>query len=96
MKLRYLKRAQRQLRETVEWLDAHGALADFAKELQRKTKLLQVTPYLGVPVADARMPGVRVMYLATKHILYYRVNEKADCVEVLRVWHSSRGHRPRL
>jgi plasmid stabilization system protein ParE len=96
MKLRYLKRAQRQLREAIDWQDKNGTLDAFEEELRRKVKLLRSTPYVGVTVPKTRLPGVRVVYLSTKHILYYRVKEAADLVEVLRVWHTSRGHRPKL
>ncbi len=96
MKLRYLKRAQRQLDEVLEYLHQNGGLASFRAVLRRKTEALKATPYIGAPVHDARTPGVRVAYLETKHVLYYRVKEKEDCVEVLRVWHTSRGRKPKL
>lgn len=96
MKLRYLKRAQSQLETVLEYLHENGGLASFREVLRRKSEALKATPYIGAPVPDARTPGVRVAYLETKHVLYYRVNVKAGVVEVLRVWHTSRGHRPKL
>ena len=96
MKLRYLKRAQRQLDVVLEYLHENGGLASFRAVLRRKTDALKVTPYIGAPLPDTRTPGVRVAYLETKHVLYYRVNEKAGFVEVLRVWHTSRGRKPKL
>ncbi len=96
MRLRYLKRAERQLRELLAWLNENGDLPSFRAALARKTQLLKATPFAGAPVTDTRMPGVRVAYLETSHILYYRVNEKDGFVEVLRVWHTSRGRRPKL
>ncbi|MDP1922640.1 MAG: type II toxin-antitoxin system RelE/ParE family toxin [Myxococcales bacterium] len=96
MKLRYLKRARRQLREAIDWLQQHDMLEPFEAEFRRKTTVLKVTPYIGVPVPKTRLPGVRVIYLSTKHIIYYRVDERAGVVEVLRIWHTSRGHRPKL
>jgi plasmid stabilization system protein ParE len=96
MKLRYLKRAQRQLREVSDWQEKNGTLDDFEEELRRKVKLLKSTPYVGVTVPKTRLPGVRVVYLSTKHIIYYQVKEAAGVVEVLRIWHTSRGHRPKL
>lgn len=96
MKLRYLKRAQRQLDEVLEYLHENGGLARFRAALRRKTEALKATPYIGAPVPDTRTPGVRVVYMETKHILYYRVKEAIDFVEVLRVWHTSRRNRPKL
>lgn len=96
MKLRYLKRAQRQLDAVLEYLHENGGLASFRAVLRRKTEALKTTPYIGAPVPDTRTPGVRVAYLETKHVLYYRVNEKDGFVEVLRVWHTSRRRKPKL
>lgn len=96
MRLRYLKRAQRQLDAVLEYLHENGGLPSFRAALRQKTHALKATPYIGAPVPDTRTPGVRVAYLETKHVLYYRVNEKAGFVEVLRVWHTSRGTRPKL
>ena len=52
-------------------------------------------PELGVPARSTRLEGVRRILLAkTRHHVYYRV--AADSIQVLAVWHTSRGHSPGL
>lgn len=96
MRVRFLKRAQRQLEVVLEWLHEHGGLSAFRTALRRKLQAISATPHIGAPMMDSRTPGVRVAYLETKHVLYSRVNEELGTIEVLRVWHTSRGHRPRV
>lgn len=64
-------------------------------ELRRVVAFLKASPQIGALVKGAR-PGTRRVLLRTKHVLYYRVNEKDGFVEVLRVWHTSRGRQPKL
>jgi plasmid stabilization system protein ParE len=90
VKLRYLNRAQRQLDAVLQYLHENGGLPSFRAELRRKTDALKVTPYIGAPLPGTRTPGVRVAYLETKHVLYYRVNEKAGFGGAARVAHESR------
>jgi plasmid stabilization system protein ParE len=97
MRVQFLRRASRQLQLQLEWWEENRPDAPnmMQVELRRMLKLLKSTPYMGVEARDVRTPGVRRVFLSTEHILYYRVNEKAGCVEVLRVWHMSRGRAPR-
>jgi plasmid stabilization system protein ParE len=48
-------------------------------------------PYIGSPL-DGR-DGVRLL-VHTPILIYYRVNEASDLVEVLHFWHGSRSRRP--
>lgn len=98
MKTRLLKRAARQLEVQLDWWEDNRPDAPhlLEAEVRRMLRLLRATPFLGAEARDVRTPGVRRVFLRTEHVLYYRVNEKAGFVEVLRVWHTSRGHAPRL
>jgi plasmid stabilization system protein ParE len=97
MRVRFLKRAQKQLLKTLAWMDENDVSTEALEaELARKEKLLEVTPYAGSPVLETKTVGVRVLYLSTRHILYYRVKESAGLVEVLSFWHTSRRRRPKL
>lgn len=95
--IKYTPRADQSLFEALDWMMANGVDSrPFEEELSRKEMLLEVTPHLGAPVVEARTPGVRWLVFSTRHLLDYRVNERAGAVELLLFWHSSRGARPRL
>lgn len=74
-----------------------------AKELARALKEAAAGDFVSegdfwkqVRARDVRTPGVRRVFLETEHVLYDRVNGEAGFVEVLRVWHMSRGQPPKL
>jgi hypothetical protein len=95
--IQYTSRANASLFEALEWMKARDIDSrPFEDELARKEKLLEVTPHIGAPVLEARTPDVRWLVFSTRHLLYYRVNERAGAVELLLFWHSSRGTRPTL
>lgn len=59
--------------------------------------ILRSTPGIGVRAADVRLKGVRRLLLSrTGYHLYYRIHEEERVVEVLALWHTSRGTRPDL
>lgn len=94
--IKYTSSADNSLFEVLEWMRANDIDSRrFEDELARKEALLELTPHIGAPVLDARTPGVRWLVFSTRHLLYYRVNEKAGIVELLLFWHSSR-RAPRL
>lgn len=96
MKLRFLKRAMKQLELQYDWWEENvGSAQRLEAEVEHWLLQLKAMPYIGAPVENAR-PGTRQVVLKTQHLLYYRVNEKAGFIEVLRVWHSSRGRKPKL
>jgi hypothetical protein len=95
--IEYTPSADKSLFEVLEWMTANDVDSRrFEEELSRKETLLEVTPHIGAPVIEARTPGVRWLVFSTRHLLYYRVNEKTGTVELLLFWHSSRGTRPKL
>ena len=97
MKVRVTKRAQAQIDRAALWWDDNRPLAPeaFDEDLSEAFSLLSVEPGIGVPVTNARTPGVRRLHLARIHyFLYYRVH--GEEVQVLRMWHTSRGSEPKL
>jgi toxin ParE1/3/4 len=97
MRVRVTKRAQAQIDRAARWWDDNRQLAPeaFDEELSEAFSLLSVEPGIGVPVTNTRTPGVKRLHLARIHyFLYYRVRNEE--VEVLRVWHTSRGTDPKL
>lgn len=98
MKVHLLRRAERQLRLQLDWWEEHRPDAPhmLKAELRRVLVLLKANPLMGVEARDVRTPGVRRVFLRTEHVLYYRVNVRAGFIEILRAWHMSRGHLPKL
>lgn len=57
--------------------------------------LLCVQPALGIRTRRTELPGVRRVTLSRiRYYLYYRVTE--DALQVLALWHTSRGQEPIL
>ena len=66
-------------------------------EVQRALLLLASTPRAGAPGRDPRMKDVRRLVLReTRYLLYYRVVEDKNLVQVLGLWHAGRGRSPKL
>ena len=69
----------------------------FEQEVAAGLELLASAPAAGAACSDPRLPGVRRCYLrATRYWIYYRAREQASALDVLRIWHSSRGRSPPL
>lgn len=95
MRVRITKRAQAQIDRAAAWWDENRPLAPeaFDDDLSGAFSLLSIEPGIGVPVTNARTPGVRRLHLARIHyFIYYRV--WGEEVHVLRIWHTSRGSGP--
>jgi len=89
------RRAERQIREASDWWFENRQAAPelFKTELQRGFELITTQPHLGSPSLGKRSKGVRRVHLGRIHYyLYYRVKDRA--VEVLALWHTSRGIGP--
>jgi len=66
-------------------------------ELEAAYTLIADMPFAGEAVPHSRISGLRRVLLGrTQHHLYYVVSEDASVVEVLSLWHTSRGKPPRL
>lgn len=97
MNVRVTKRAQAQIDRAATWWDQNRLLAPeaFDEDLAGAFSLVGVQPGVGAPVLNARTQGVRRVHLARIHYhLYYRV--RGGQVEVLALWHTSRGSAPNL
>lgn len=97
MKVQVTKRAQAQIDRAANWWDENRPLAPeaFDEELAEAFSLLSLEPGIGAPVANTRVPGVRRLHLARiQYFLYYRTRGRQ--IQVLSVWHTSRGSSPNL
>ena len=59
----------------------------FSNALLNHISLLKTFPYVGSPVAGR--PGIRQL-VHTPILIYYRVRENPNVVEILHFWHASR------
>jgi len=94
MEILITERAKREIRSTSQWWREHGAGPAFHTELERVLATLQEMPHLGQPCARCPPGTRRVLLSRTKNHLYYRI--EGNCIEVLSVWHTSRGQGPAL
>ena len=97
MKVRVTKRAQAQIDRAAQWWDENRDLAPkaFDEDLAEAFLLLSAEPGVGARVLHARAEGVRRLHLARiRYHLYYRI--RGGEVEVLALWHTSRGAEPSL
>lgn len=64
----------------------------FRAELRDVERRLRRFPKVGRPSEDGEHR--RLLMRRCRHFVYYAVDERAQAVIVLRVWHTSRGLRP--
>ena len=74
------------------WANFPNTAERFGTAILNHVDLLKRFPYIGAPL-DER-PGIRQL-VHTPILIYYRVNEAPNVVEVLHFWQGSRA-RPRL
>jgi len=69
----------------------------FVEDLDVALRLIEELPYAGESVRNSRIPSLRRVLLGRVHYhLYYVVSEDVTGIEVLSLWHTSRGRGPRL
>ena len=89
------RRAAAQIQEAANWWLANRPKAPeaFQQELRRGFDLISQQPAIGALATNAKLQGVRRIYLSrVRYYLYYRV--RSERVEVLALWHASRGKGP--
>lgn len=88
MKLIWSQEAAADLREIVTYLSEKNPYAAEAiyKRIEISATDIIETPYIGRP---GRVPGTRELVITNTHyILPYQI--RADCIEILRVYHDAR------
>jgi plasmid stabilization system protein ParE len=86
------RRTAREIERIVQWwaINRPAALGAVRKELQNVMDLLLMQPDIGTPVGEAGSSGVRRFHVERiRYWLYYRVRQNR--LEVVSIWHSSRG-----
>ncbi|MBI3182406.1 MAG: type II toxin-antitoxin system RelE/ParE family toxin [Myxococcales bacterium] len=97
MRVRTFSRARRDITAAAAWWKTNRPAAPqlFEEELTAALQQLQELPLSGRSGRDPRLGEFRRLpLLQTRYHLYYRVNQRKDQVEVLRLWHMSRHGVP--
>lgn len=89
--------AAEQISEALTWWELNRPASPdlLYEELQHAFQLIVGQPGIGIPGVDKGFEGVRRINLrGSRYQLYYQVPD--DTVEVLALWHASRGEPPPL
>ena len=73
------------------WVNFPATTERFGNAILDHINLLKRFPYIGSPVE--RRPGIRQL-VHTPIMIYYRVHEQPNYIEILHFWHGSRGMPP--
>jgi plasmid stabilization system protein ParE len=66
-------------------------------ELESAYALIESFPFAGETVPHSLIVGLRRVLLGqTQYHLYYVAPGAEDVIEILSLWHTSRGNKPRL
>lgn len=96
-RIRVSRRAESQLEVASAWWSENRPKAPdaFEEEIERGFDLISSMPSVGQPVAHAELSGVRRLLLGRiRYYLYYLVQPDSKTVEILALWHASRGSSP--
>ena len=91
------RRAAREIDRVAAWWAIHRPSAPGAIriDLEAAFALLTEQPAVGIEVPEASSPGVRRFFVdRIRYWVYFRV--RGNRLEVVSVWHSSRGLGPAL
>jgi plasmid stabilization system protein ParE len=97
--VRIVSSAARAIAEAADWWLRNRPKAPeaFIEELERALQLLASQPEIGARARNAKLAGVRRIHMARVHYhVYYRVISAPPAVEILALWHTSRGSQPTL
>ena len=90
-------RAAEQVRQAAAWWSENrpSAPGAVAKDVAESIALLAEQPGIGARYGGSLTPGVRRLFLGRiGYFVYYRATN--DTLEVLALWHGSRGSQPPL
>ena len=88
--------ASQMLRAAEWWAENRPAVPGAVRnDIGEALALLAEQPGIGTPCSGARTQGVRLLLIGRiRYFIYYRATQ--DSLEVLAVWHASRGSSPVL
>ena len=86
-----------QILEAEAWWRVNRPKAPNAirEEFERASGLVAAQPHIGTRARNLMLTGVRRLYLARiRYDIYYRVTDAPKQLEILALWHTSRGSKP--
>jgi plasmid stabilization system protein ParE len=98
-RLRVSPRAAAQIRAGAQWWVKNRPKAPhaFEEEIARGFELARTLPSAGERVAHPDLERVHRIHLGRIHYyLYYHVSQDDESIDVLALWHTSRGTPPPL
>ena len=93
--IKVTRSASLQVQEAANWWVANrnSAPQAFRDDLQQAFDLISQQTGIGAAATNVALQGVRRVYLdRVRYFVYYRV--KPDQIEILALWHGSRGQDP--
>jgi plasmid stabilization system protein ParE len=96
--VRIVGSAARSIAEAAAWWTENRPKAPdaFVDDLEHTLTLIASHPDIGARARNSRLENVRRVHLARVHYyLYYQVTS-GPSIEVLALWHTSRGSDPKL
>lgn len=97
LRIRISPQALAQIEEAADWWAKNRPAAPGAirQDITEILAVLVLQPGIGMPTRRGRVKGLRRVTLdRVRYYLYYRVADGA--LEVLALWHTSRGRPPRI
>lgn len=96
-RIRFSPRAWREIERGSAWWRRHRDKAPdaFDVDTDAAIDLIRSEPHIGTPTR-ARRFGVRSLWLERIGYFIYYVETPDGFIEILALWHASRGSRPRL
>lgn len=97
LRVRVSARAAKHIAAAAQWWAEHRLAAPGAirSDIAQSLALLAEQPGIGTEYRGTRLPGVRRLLVGRiRYFIYYRITH--DTVDVLAVWHVSRGKLPAL
>lgn len=95
--LRVGREAEQHIRRAADWWVENRPKAPlaFAEDLERAFRLATAMPNSGEPVLHSEHVGIRRLLMGrVRYYLYYRLDQEAERVEILALWHTSRDGEP--
>ena len=89
--------ARKQIRAAEDWWRLNRTKAPNAirEELERAASIISVQPEAGARALNVSLAGVRRLHLArVRYYVYYWLLTDPERIEILALWHESRGSEP--
>ena len=97
LRIRFSPRAWREIERGAAWWRRNREKAPDAFEVDTNAAIDQIrsAPHIGTPIRARRL-GVRALWLDRIGYYLYYVEISDQMIEILALWHASRGSRPKL